>query len=223
MTRALSECIRDFPSCSQLCVKFLCTRWFWRWVFWSRSLGWRIIAWWSRITKRNEDVFLGSATAASRHNTTLIHLPQRHLLLHNLWIHLFGVLFSLATWTEIIVFVDEMMMCTLIDWFDTISVYSQDLSGCTLLSKFWSRSIARSNHQQKNPTHQDWLVHKPIYQPWNLLGWSLMRLSLGTGFESKEKKMIRVCQRLKKDMSSQKDWIPNAPPTNFNGQMLEAN
>jgi hypothetical protein len=58
---------------------------------------------------------LGSATAASRHNTTLIHLPQRHLLLHNLWIHLFSVLFSLATWTEIIVFVDEMMMCTLID------------------------------------------------------------------------------------------------------------
>jgi hypothetical protein len=50
-----------------------------------------------------------------------------------------------------------------------------------------------------------------------------MRLSLGTGFESKEKKMIRVCQRLKKDMSSQKDRIPNAPPTNFNGQMLEAN
>ncbi len=64
------------------------------------------------------------------------------------------------------------------------------------LSKFWSRS----SHQQKNPTHQDWLVRKPIYQLWNLLGWSLMSLSLGTGFESKEKKMIRVCQRLKKDM-----------------------
>ncbi len=134
MTRALSECIRDFPSCSQLCVKFLGTPWFRRWVIRSLwSLGWRIIVWWSRITKRNEDVFLGSVTAASRHNTTLIHLPQRNLLLHNLWIHLFSVLFSLATWTKIIVFVDEMMMCALIDWFDTISVYSQDLSGCTLL------------------------------------------------------------------------------------------
>lgn len=63
-----------------------------------------------------------------------------------------------------------------------------------------SWAIARSNHQQKNPNHQDWLVRKPIYQLWNLLEWSLMRLSVGTGFESKEKKMIRVCQGLKKDM-----------------------